>query len=170
MNKPTTAANKESTSQTFLQMVKSPLRLKLFFLKSLPMAFMARLKVPKASNERASVSVSLGYLTKNPFRSIYFACLAMAAELSTGILAMNAIEQSGQKFSVLVTGLKVEFTKKATGKITFLSEDGKAMISTVQQCLENNEPGKCIAKSIGTNEAGETVAEFEITWSFKPKL
>ena len=152
-----------------MQIVKSPLRLKLFFLKRLPMAFMAGLRVPHVDEEQASVSVSMGYLTKNPFRSIYFACLAMAAELSTGILAMNAIEQSGHKFSVLVVGLEAEFTKKAVGEITFQSKDGGAMISTVQQCLEKNEAGKCTATSIGTNEAGETVAEFTITWSFKPK-
>lgn len=156
-------------SAGFIEIVNSPLRFKLFLLKCLPMAFIAGLRVPHANKNEASVTVSLGYLTKNPFRSIYFACLAMAAELSTGILAMNAIEQSGHKFSVLVVGLQAEFTKKATGKITFQSNDGTAMISTVQQCLDNDEAGQCTATSTGTNEAGETVAEFTITWSFKPK-
>jgi len=157
------------STSNFLQIIRSPLRLKLFFLKHLPMALIAGLRVPNANDEQASVSVSLNYLTKNPFRSIYFACLAMAAELSTGILAMNAIEQTGHKFSVLVVELKAEFTKKAVGKITFQSNDGAAMISTVEGCLQNNEAGKVAATSIGKNEAGEVVAEFEIRWSFKPK-
>jgi hypothetical protein len=161
--------NAEPSRKTFLQMVRSSFRLKLFFLKSLPMAFLAGLRIPQAGKEEASVSVSMGYLTKNPFRSIYFACLSMAAELSTGVLAMNAIEQSGAKFSVLVTGLKAEFTKKAVGQITFKSCDGEAMITTVQKCLKNKDAGTCTAISIGTNETGETVAEFNITWSFKPK-
>ena len=158
-----------NSNSTFMQMVKSPWRFKLFLLRHLPMAFIAGLRVPTADTKHASVSVSKGYLTKNPFHSIYFACLAMAAELSTGILAMNAIEKSDHNFSLLVVGLEAEFTKKATGKITFQSNDGAGMKKTIDECLQNDEPQEYTACSAGTNEVGETVAEFAITWSFKPK-
>lgn len=133
------------------------------------MAFFAGLRIAHATKDSAAVTVSLGYRTKNPFRSIYFACLAMAAELSTGILAMNAIEQTNRSFSLLVTGLEAEFTKKATGTITFESTDGSDMQQAVRQCLKNKEAGTCTATSIGKNKKDEVVAKFHITWSFKPK-
>lgn len=59
----------------------------------------------------------------------------MAAELSTGILAMNAIEQTDRPFSLLVVGLEAEFTKKATGTITFKSSDGTAPGSSSQKIM-----------------------------------
>lgn len=133
------------------------------------MALLAGLRVASAGPNSAMVTVSLSYLTKNPFRSIYFACLAMAAELSTGILVMNAIEQTDRPFSFLVVGLEAEFMKKATGTVTFQSSDGAAIMQTVQQCEEKEIAGSCTATSIGENENGETVAIFSITWSFKPK-
>ena len=160
---------KQEYASTFLQLVKSPFRFKMFLLKRLPMAFLAGLRIAKAEPETAAVTVSLSYLTKNPFRSIYFACLAMAAELSTGILAMNAIEQAARPFSLLVVGMEAEFTKKATGTITFESDDGDTIIRTVQQCLAENKAGTCTATSTGTNQKGIIVAKFSITWSFKPK-
>lgn len=154
---------------SFLQLVKSPWRFKLFLLKRLPMAFLAGLRVTRANTESASVTISLWHLTKNPFRSIYFACQAMAAEFSTGILAMHAIEQTGHPFSLLVVQLQAEFTKKATGTITFECTGGERLIQTAEQCLKDHQPNTCTVTSIGTDVQGATVAKFNVTWSFKPK-
>lgn len=154
---------------SFLQLVKSPWRFKLFLLKRLPMAFLAGLRVTQANPESAAVTLSLGYLTKNPFRSIYFACQAMAAEFSTGILAMHAIEQTGHPFSLLVVGMEAEFCKKATGTITFKCTNGERLIQTAEQCMKDNKSYTCGAISIGTDEQGEVVAKFNVQWSFKPK-
>jgi hypothetical protein len=169
MPKNTVESPKPSTASQFMQVVRSPLRLKLFFLKNLPMGFIAGLRVPHADADETEVTISMGYLTKNPFRSIYFACQAMAAELSTGILAINAIEKSSQKFSVIVVGIEAEFTKKAVGKITYKCTDGPEFKATIDKCLESNEPHTYTATSIGNDEMDEKVAEFKITWSFKPK-
>ncbi len=159
----------EQDKTSFLQLVNSKWRFKGFLLKHLPMAFLAGLTVRNADEQKAAVSISLNYLTKNPFHSIYFACLAMAAELATGILAMNAIEKSGGNFSLLVTGLEADFTQKATGTITFRSEDGEGLQSTVQQCLKEQAAITYTATSIGINRKGETVAKFSIQWSLKAK-
>lgn len=158
----------DNTSR-FMQLVRSPLRFKLFLIKRLPLAFFAGLRVAEAEPQMASVTISLGYLTKNPFQSIYFACLAMAAEMSAGILAMNAIEQTGQPFSILVTGLEAQFIKKANGTITFECTDGTALVEAVQHSSDEKIPGTFTTQSTGTNDTGQTVATFTITWSFKPK-
>ncbi|RLD49247.1 MAG: thioesterase, partial [Bacteroidetes bacterium] len=77
-------------------------RMRIFFLKHLPMAFFAGLKITEINREKASVTVPYKYLNKNPFRSVYFAVLSMAAELSTGILAMAAISDFSVPVSMLV--------------------------------------------------------------------
>jgi hypothetical protein len=55
---------------------------------------------------------------------MYFAVQAMAAELTTGVLIMQAIQESGQSISMLVLNNKSNFSKKAKGLITFTCEDG----------------------------------------------
>lgn len=51
-------------------------------LLKLPLAFVAKLRIDQMNMHQASVSLPFNYLNKNPFRSIYFAALSMAAELS----------------------------------------------------------------------------------------
>ena len=113
------------------------------------------------------VSVPYRWLTRNPFRSIYFASLSMAAEMSTGILAMGYTYRRNPSVSFLVTGIEGKFYKKATGRIQFICEEGQKMAATVEQCLLSMEPLTCRALSSGFNEQNELVAEFWITWSFR---
>ena len=75
-------------SPSFASLVHHPLKFRLFLLKNLPAAYFSGLKILSADSDRTVVSVPYRWLTRNPFRSIYFASLSMAAEMSTGILAM----------------------------------------------------------------------------------
>ena len=93
----------------FRRQVLSPIKLRLFMLQKLPMAWLAGLRLTQLTPEEATVTVRFKYLTKNPFRSIYFACLAMAAELASGILAMMHV-QAGSPVSMLVTKMEADFT------------------------------------------------------------
>ena len=109
------------------------------------------------------------YLNKNPFRSIYFAALSMAAELSSGILAMAAVHDTNQPISMLVLDMKAQFKKKAVGKIVFTCTEGKKVFDAVQKCLELDEGQVVMVNSIGTDGDGNEVAAFEFSWTFKRK-
>jgi type IV secretory pathway TrbL component len=58
---------------------------------------------------------------------MFWAVQGMAAELSTGAMMIDQIEASGKKISMLVANNKANFSKKATGKITFTCEDGDSI-------------------------------------------
>jgi hypothetical protein len=156
-------------AEAFRKMVSDPFKLKLFFLKSLPMAFLAGLRLRHLDHEKAVVTIPFKYLNKNPFRSIYFACLAMAAELSTGVLSMMAIYKSRPPVSMLVVGMEAKFYKKAIGLISFTCADGQAIFDAVAASKETGEGRTVVTTSIGTDEAGDKIAEFKLTWSFKAK-
>ena len=96
----------------FRRQVLNPAKLRLFLMKQLPMAWLAGLRLTQLTTTQAAITVRFKFLTQNPFRSIYFACLAMAAELASGIQAMMHV-QAGTPVSMLVTGLQGDFTKKA---------------------------------------------------------
>lgn len=148
---------------------KSPWKLKLFFIRYLPMAFLAGLKVSTFDEKHAVVTLPYKYLTKNPFRSVYFACQAMAAELSTAIICLQALEKFEADISMLVVELEANFTKKAVGTITFSCRNHHNLDEIFGSSIAENSPQNLSFKSIGMDQDGETVAEFTITWSFKPR-
>ena len=133
------------------------------------MALLAGLRVRDIQQERASVSVPYKYLNKNPFRSTYFACLAMAAEMSTGLLAMMYTYKRSAPVSMLVTKVEGDFIKKAVTITTFTCSEGEKFAEAIQSTITTSEPQSFTATSVGINAEGEEIAVFKITWSFKVK-
>jgi hypothetical protein len=88
----------------------------------------------------------------------------MAAELSTGVLAMGAIHGQKPAVSMLVTGLEAKFFKKATGLIIFTCSDGLLIQEAVQRAKATGLGQTVMATSTGRNAADEIVAEFRFTW------
>ena len=81
------------------------------------------------------------------------------------MLAFAQVYQRVPKISMLVVSTQANFIKKATGTILFSCEDGLA----IQETIATGEGKTVICKTVGTNEKGEVVAEFNFTWSFKAK-
>ena len=134
------------------------------------MAFLSGLKLKELTNEYSLVQMRYKYLNKNPFGSIYFACLSMAGELASGILASSITYKRESKISMLVVGVNINFTKKAVGTITFKCNQGKEISATIQKSIETGEGQTIEALTIATDEKGDLVAEFYVTWSFKSKI
>jgi hypothetical protein len=153
----------------FIQLTKHPVKFRMFLFSKLPSAYFAGVRVKSFDESHTEVTVPYKWFSKNPFRSTYFACLAMAAEMSTGLLAMLNTYHSKPVISMLVTGLEANYFKKATGITTFSCEDGKAITAVVNDAIATGESKLIKARSTGRNDNGELVAEFFITWSFKAK-
>lgn len=147
----------------------NPVGIRALLWSRLPLAAFAGLRVRKLDAEGGEVSLPAGWKTQNPFRSTYFAAQAMAAELSTGAPAMLFVEESGARISMLVTGLVAKFKKKATRTVTFAFTDGARMKAAVDEAARSGEAVTFAARSVGTQDDGAVVAEFEIDWSFKRK-
>ena len=154
--------------QAFRRQVLHPFKLRLFLLRKLPLAWLAGLRLVALTPEAATVTIRYQYLTQNPFRSIYFAALAMAAELASGIQA-QLHTQGGGPVSMLVVGLQAEFTKKAVGTIAFTCPDGAAIGAAIAESRTTGEGRTVGCTSTGRDEAGDVVAVFRVTWSFRAK-
>src|SRR3982751_540836 len=114
----------DQTTSAFIRSLKHPLKFRMFLLSQLPNAFFAGLRVKELDETICQVSVPYKWFTKNPFRSTYFACLSMAAEMSTGILAMAHVYKREPKISMLVIGIEGKFYKKATEPVVFTCTEG----------------------------------------------
>lgn len=150
-------------------MVASPFKLKMFFLKKMPMGFISGLRITSIDKKHASISVPYNYLTQNPFRSMYFAVQSMAAELSSGVLAISEVMSASKPVSMLVFDMKAQFSKKAKSKIIFTCNDGEAIANAVQKAIETNEGQTVTVTSTGIDANGDIVSVFSFTWTFKTK-
>lgn len=158
-----------SNKDQFIHLTQHWLKFRIFLLSRLPAAFFSGVRVKTIDETKAIVTVPYKWFSQNPFKSTYFACLAMAAEMSAGLLAMMHTYKIHPPVSMLVTGLEAAYFKKATGITAFTCEGGLAINNTIQEAISTGE-GKIIKiKSTGKNDNGELVAEFFITWSFKVK-
>jgi len=153
----------------FLALAKNRFKFCLFLLQKLPAAYFSGVRLKLVNATRAEVTLPYGWFTRNPFRSTYFACLAMAAEMSTGVLAMGYCWEKKPAIRMLVKNVEATFLKKATGQTIFICQEGPAIQQAIQDAQTTGESVSCRIRSTGYNQQQEIVAEFYITWSFKLK-
>ncbi len=156
-------------TKDFRKLANNPFRLKMFFIKHMPMGLLNGLHIVELDERHAAVTVPYNYLTKNPFRSLYFAVQSMAAELSSGAMAIAEVKAAPRPVSMLVFDMHDKFTKKAQSKVTFTCYDGEALREAVQKTLKTGEGETVTITSVGVDEAGDQVSEFQFTWTFKAK-
>lgn len=126
------------------------------------------ISVRSCDGREAVVALPYRWRSQNPFRSTYFAAQCAAAELSTGLLALTALQER-PPVSMLVVKIEAEFIKKASGTLLFTCNDGDALENAIQKALETGEPQVFTALSTGRLPDGAEAARVRISWSFKAK-
>lgn len=147
----------------------TPSQFNKFMFFKLPAAYWCGVRVASISTTQTEVTVKHRWINQNPFKSMYFAVQAMAAELSTAIFVMNGIKTSRKNISMLVASNRAEFTKKATGKIRFVCQDGQKVTQIIQNAIATGEGQMVSLQSIGYNEQNEQVSVFHFDWTIKVK-
>ncbi|WP_246197638.1 DUF4442 domain-containing protein [Chitinophaga agrisoli] len=152
----------------FIDKVRKPVQFSLFLLWKLPSAWLSGVRVTQIQPDSCTTVVPFRWLSQNPFRSTYFACLAMAAEMSSGLLAIAQVEDVAPvRVSMLVTGMQASFMKKAKEKTWFTCRDGAAIQAAIAHTVATGEPVTITVQSNGESKDGTLIASFAITWSFK---
>ena len=132
---------------------------------NLPSAWWCGVRVKEISSKYCSTKVNLNWINKNPFKSIFWAIQGMAAELSTGVLIMQASKSFKCDISMLVINNKATFTKKAKGQIVFLCDDGEAVDKTFTKLLKTNKSQTLWLKAKGIDKEGDIVSTFDFEWT-----
>src|SRR5262245_27076653 len=149
-----------SNFELFAKQMVSPVTSRLFLLSKLPSAYFSGVRVKHIDENTCEVTVPFKWFSQNPFRSTYFACLSMAAEMSTGALALGHLYKRNPPVSMLVVKTEGEYFKKASDKTTFICEDGAQIKKMIEEAVSTGEARTIRAKSMGKNKNGELVAEF----------
>lgn len=135
----------------------------------LPSAYFTGVRARALSDVSCTVTVKHRWINQNPFKSMFWAVQGMAAELTTGALVMNKIQESGKNISMLVANNRASFTKKATGRITFTCDEGHKIDETITQAILTGEGQTIWLSARGVNQDGVEVSSFEFEWTVKVK-
>ncbi len=139
-----------------------------FQLIKLPASWFVGIKILSVNEKKAAVTLPYRWSSTNPFKSIYFAALCAAGEMSTGLLVLIGIEEHGN-FSMLVKNFEAEFIKKANTTTRFICEDGDLLKEKITTSIISKEPFEIILQTIGYNTSNEIVCKMKITWALKPR-
>ncbi|UWX53816.1 DUF4442 domain-containing protein [Maribacter litopenaei] len=135
----------------------------------LPSAWWCGVRLKYLDQRKAVVTVTHKWFNQNPFNSMFWAVQGMAAELSTGAMMIDQINATGKKISMLVANNNANFSKKATGKITFTCEDGHLIKEALEKTIATGEGQTIWMKSVGVNTDGVVVSTFNFEWTVRLK-
>ena len=134
-------------------------------MRNLPMGLASGMAIEFLDPDRCRVILKDRFWIHNPFGSVFWAVMSMAAELSTGSLIYAWCSGNDVKF--ILTGVEGKFIKKLRGRSFYICQSGQE----VKQKLESLETAgdTCTVQLpvIAQDQAGLTVAEFQFTWSLK---
>tara|TARA_R110000744_G_scaffold123388_3_gene228590 strand:+ start:1118 stop:1573 length:456 start_codon:yes stop_codon:yes gene_type:complete len=150
-------------------MASDAIKINMYSFFKLPAVWWTGVRLRYIDEKKAIVTVRHRWINQNPFKSLFWAVQGMAAELTTGAMVMNQIRKSGRNISMLVANNNANFSKKATGKITFTCEEGHLIAEAIKKTIETGEGQTVWMKSIGVNEEGIVVSTFNFEWTLKVK-
>ena len=131
------------------------------------MGFVSGIKITHLDEKKSVAEVPCRWLNKNPFQSMYFAVQSMAAEVSTAAHVFLALKGLDASVAMIIAELKADFVKKAQSKTRFTCSDYKKINAAIKQLKQADDTVLVTAETIGRDEAGDEVARFYFTWSFK---
>ena len=143
----------------------TPFEINLYTFFNLPSAWWCGVRVKKISSKCCSTKVNLNWINKNPFNSMFWAIQGMSAELSTGVLIMQASKSFKCDISMLVINNKATFRKKARGQIVFSCNNGEAVEKTFTKLFKTNKSQTLWLQAIGVDEEGDIVSTFDFEWT-----
>ena len=143
----------------------TPSRINVFNFFKLPSVWWCGIRVTKIDDISCQVKVVHRWINQNPFKSMFWAVQGMAAELTTGVLIMEAIHNSKRKVSMLVLNNRANFSKKARGKVLFECDEKQKLIKSMNTLIKTQEPQTILLTSKGIYQNGDIVSTFEFEWT-----
>ena len=150
------------------QKFKTNLFIKYFGFTKVPLIFYCKPKVVAISNTSVTLKIPLLRRNRNHVGSMYIGALAIGADLSSALLALNIVDKSKRKIIPIFKDLKAEFLKRAEGDVHFVCNEGekidRMMKKVLSQNIRVNEVINVVAY-VPSKLGEDPVAKFSLTLS-----
>lgn len=126
-------------------------------------------KIVRLDQERSEVLVRLDWRTRNHLNVMYFGALAMGAELSIALQAIESIRQSKKRIDFIFKDFKAEFLKRADGHVHFICEDVAKVEKMILKASESADrlEGTYNGYAVVVGRPDEPVMKYTLTLSVK---
>jgi len=151
--------------------LKETLWLNLLSFLKVPLLFSTSPKVIEFSDTETTVFIPFKRKNKNHLGSLYFGALAMGAELSVALMAIEETRKSPKKVSFIFKDFKANFLKRADAGTYFSCLEAKGVKELVRQAEESTErvEQKFSGFAYTDEKTKEPVMTYELTLSLKAR-
>ena len=149
--------------------VRQTLYLRYFGITRIPLLYYVRPSVTEISDTRVVIKIPLNRRTKNHQGSMYFAALAMGADVCVGLLAVDLINKQPQKISFVFSDFNAEFYRRADADVYFCCDQGHEIAALVDKAMHQDDRVALPLQAVATlaSDADQPVARFRLTLSLK---
>lgn len=144
--------------------------LNLFGLTKVPLILFCAPRVVEVTDEKFVVKIPLSYRTKNHLNSMYFAALAVGAEISVAAPAVFAINDGKYKIDFVFKDFQANFLKRPDGDVHFVCDSVKDVVALIEEAV--NSPERLERKIQGyaivpSKDPNDSVMTYQLTLSVK---
>lgn len=157
-------------------MMKSPRLMTAFInglsLLKIPLLAFCTPRVIVLDHERSEVRIGLGWRTRNHLGVMYFGALAMGAELSIALKAVEEIQRSGMRIDFLFQDFKADFRRRADGDVNFICLEAAQVAALVEKAKNSDERHAAHFKGAAyvVGKPDEPVMTYELTLTMKRRV
>ena len=148
--------------------LSNPWKLRLWMLTHLPMGLLSGMVIEHLDESGCRVVLKDRFWIRNPFGSVFWAVMGMAAELSTGALVYAYLSGSGVKF--ILVGMEAKFFKKALGKSFYFCQTGSDVLRRFEQILNTEDTSVILLPVVATDQFDQILAEFTFRWQLRKPI
>lgn len=106
---------------------------------NIPLLAFVTPRIMELSETRSVVRIRLDRRSRNHLKVMYFGALAMGAELSIALKAIDAIDKSGKKIDFIFKDFQAEFLKRADGHVHFICDQVQGVQDLVNMAVSGSE-------------------------------
>jgi len=143
----------------------NPWKLRMWMLRRLPMGLFSGMVIESLDENGCKVMLKDRFWIHNPFGSVFWAVMGMAAELSTGALVYAYV--SGTNTLYILTSVQGEFLKKVRGKSFYFCPSGQDVLRSLNSLKNPGDTCTVILPVTAYDQVGQPVAEFKFYWQLR---
>ena len=138
-------------------------------LLKLPLLAFTSPQVVALTDRQSIVKVRLGWRTRNHLGVMYFGALAMGAELSIALKAVEQIQKSGKRIDFLFKDFSCEFLKRADGHVHFICDEADGVAELIQKAASSDErlERKFTGHAIVPSKGQDAIMKYTLTLTVK---
>ncbi len=152
------------------QKLKMTLFIRYFGLMKVPMIFYCKPSVIEISSKSVTLKIPFIRRNRNHLGSMYLGALCVGADITSALLSLSIIKESGKKILPIFKDFKADYYKRAEGDVLFVCNQGDEIQNMIQEVIQNkvriNKKIDVLAY-VPSKLNEEVVAKFSLTLSLK---